>query len=143
MLDYQEAKAAVDANDGDDDGPARAALALAVGHLVEATVGAHRLPSHAAAADRLGFSRPRLSALVGLTALAPDIQTAVLALRVGEPLGNLSERTLFELCASRPAWNVQRWWWSLLAQPFEPDWLAEWVRALTAFPSQARARDGD
>ena len=75
--------------------------------------------------------------------LAPEIQTEVLALRVGDPLGNLSERALLELVAVHADWRVQRWWWSLLAQPFNPDWLAEWMPPRTAFPSGKRARHGD
>jgi hypothetical protein len=125
------------------DAPAAVALALAVGHLIEAAVDAHRIASHAEVARRLSVSEARVSRLSAITALAPEIQSEILALRAGDPLGKLSERTVLELCASRPSWNVQRWWWSLLAQPVDPNWLAEWVPPRTEFPSGKRARHGD
>jgi hypothetical protein len=78
-----------------------------------------------------------------LIPLAPEIQTGVLGLRVGDPLGHLSERTLLEVVGVHADCRVQRWWWSLLAQPFDPDWLEEEVRPRTSFPSGTRARGGD
>jgi len=123
--------------------PASAALTLAAGHLIEAGVDAHRFRNHSDAARRLGVSHTRASRLAVLTALAPDIQTDVLDLRAGGALGQLSERTLLEVVATHADWQVQRWWWSLLAQPFDPNWLAEWVPPRTAFPSGRRCRRGD
>jgi hypothetical protein len=124
------------------DAPAAIALALAEGHLIEAAIDAHRIARHAEAARRLGVSEARVSRSSALTALAPEIQTEVLALRVGDPVGKLSERTVLEICARRPSWNVQRWWWSLLAQPVDPNWLAECVPSRTEFPSGKLARRG-
>jgi hypothetical protein len=65
------------------DAPAAIALALALaeGHLIEAAIDAHRIASHAEAARRLGVSEARVSRSSALTALAPEIQTEVLALR--------------------------------------------------------------
>jgi len=59
------------------------------------------------------------------------------------PLGSLSERTVLELVASHADWAIQRWWWSLLAQPFDPDWLAKWLPPSVRFPSGGRCRRGD
>jgi len=121
----------------------RAALALAAGHLVEAAVAAHRFSSHGEVAARLGLSRSHLSSLVGLTALAPDVQCEVLDLRGAGALGRLSERTLSRVVAAHADWNIQRWWWSLLAQPFDPDWLVDGLPARSPFPSGRRCRPGD
>jgi hypothetical protein len=123
--------------------PAAVALALAAGHLIEAGVHAHRFMSLAGAARRMGISGGRVTRLTSLMPLAPEIQTEVLALRVGDPLGGLSERALHELVDVHADWRVQRWWWSLLAQPFDPDWLAVGLPPRMAFPSGKRARPGD
>jgi hypothetical protein len=123
--------------------PAAVALAVAAGHLIEAGVHAHRFMNLADAARRLGISGPRVTGLSALMPLAPEIHSDVLALRAGDPLGSLSERALLELVAAHADWRVQRWWWSVLAQPFEPNWLAEWIPPKTAFPSGKRARSGD
>jgi hypothetical protein len=81
--------------------------------------------------------------LAGLTTLSPELQAEFLGLRSSGPLGQVTDRTVFELCAARPRWNVQRWWWSLLRQPFEPKWLAEGVPVRLKFPSGAHARRAD
>jgi hypothetical protein len=139
-----------DAIDSDDAAPTRTdhtpaavALAVAAGHLIEAGVHAHRFMNLADASRRLGISRVRVTGLSALMPLAPEIQSEILALRVGDPLGNLSERALLEVVAGHADWRVQRWWWSVLAQPFDPNWLAEWIPSKTAFPSGKRARSGD
>jgi hypothetical protein len=123
--------------------PAAVALAVAAGHLIEAGVHAHRFMNLADAARRLGISGPRVTGLSALMPLAPEIHSEVLALRAGDPVGSLSERALLELVAAHADWRIQRWWWSVLAQPFEPNWLAESVPPRTAFPSGKRVRCGD
>jgi hypothetical protein len=123
--------------------PAPVALAVAAGHLIEAGVHSHRFMNLADVARRLGVSRVRVTGLSALMPLAPEIQSEILALRRGDPLGNLSERALLEVVAGHADWRVQRWWWSVLAQPFDPNWIAEWVPPKTAFPSGKRARSGD
>ena len=123
--------------------PAAVALAVAAGHLIEAGVHAHRFMNLADATRRLGISGPRATGLSALMPLAPEIQSEVLALRAGAPLGSLSERAVLELVAAHADWRVQRWWWSVLAQPFEPNWLAESGPPRTAFPSGKRVRCGD
>jgi hypothetical protein len=123
--------------------PAAVALALAAGHVIEAGVHAHRFMGLAGAARRMGISGGRVTRLASLMPLAPEIQTEVLGLRVGDPLGGLSERALHELVDVHADWRVQRWWWSLLAQPFDPDWLAVGLPPRMAFPSGKRARPGD
>jgi hypothetical protein len=123
--------------------PAAVALALAAGHLIEAGVHAHRFMNLSDAARRLGISRGRATHLASLMPLAPEIQTEMLALNVGDPLAKLSERALHELVNVHDDWRVQRWWWSVLTQPFKPDWLVDGVPPRTAFPSGARARGDD
>ena len=109
MVDDEHAPGGHDELAADDrsDQPAKIAVTLAAAHLIEAAVAAHLAPTHAALAARLGLSRSRLSNLIGLTALSPELQSAILELRVEDPLGRATERTVFELCAAakleRPA----------------------------------------
>jgi hypothetical protein len=58
--------------------PSRVARMLALGHEIVRLVGAGLLKDQADAADLLGFTRARISQIVDLTLLAPDIQEALL-----------------------------------------------------------------
>ena len=80
----------------------KAARFLALGHAIDQAVRGGELPSHAAAARQLGITEPRVSQIVQLTLLAPDIQERVLT---GELL--LSAHTL-RLIAKSPDWTHQR-----------------------------------
>jgi hypothetical protein len=61
-------------------------------------------------ARRFGLSRARVTQLLNLTLLAPDIQERVLALEAVDGLEPTSERALREVsCAVE--WEEQRRWW--------------------------------
>ena len=59
-------------------GPARAARMLALAHHVERAIEAGTIPDYAAAARALGVTRARLTQLLNLLLLAPEIQERVL-----------------------------------------------------------------
>ena len=83
--------------------PSRVARMLALGHEIVRLVDAGLLKDQADAADLLGFTRARISQIVDLTLLAPDIQEALL---FGEDNG-LSEHRLRGVVAAGE-WGEQR-----------------------------------
>ncbi len=60
------------------DGPSRTARMLALAHHVERLVEAGELESYSAAADALGLTRARLTQVMNLLLLAPEIQERIL-----------------------------------------------------------------
>ena len=82
--------------------PTRAARMLALAHHLDRLVEAGDLPDYAAAATALGVTRARLSQVLALLLLAPDIQERVL---VGDLCA--SERDLRPV-ARTPCWADQR-----------------------------------
>jgi hypothetical protein len=60
--------------------PAKAAQLLALAHHLREAIETGLLPDGASVARTLGFTRARISQILDLTLLAPDIQEAVLAL---------------------------------------------------------------
>jgi len=86
------------------DGPAppcRAARQLALAHWVERRLDDGTFKSHADAARRIGITQGRMTQLMNLLLLAPEIQERVLAGEI--PCG---ERRLRGV-ASEPAWALQ------------------------------------
>ena len=83
-------------------GPSRAARMLALAHYIEGLIEAGRLSGYAAAARELGLTRARLTQVMGLLVLAPEIQEAV-------SVGKLraSERVL-RRTVREPEWELQR-----------------------------------
>jgi hypothetical protein len=91
--------------------PAKIAQLLMLAHRVEAAVRSGKLRSHHEAALRLGMSQSRLSRIIKLTFLAPDIQEAILALEVVNGVEPpVTERLLRPLAAMR-SWAKQREGW--------------------------------
>ena len=80
----------------------RAARLLALATHVERAVQDGTCASYAAAARALGMSAPRLSQILDLMCLAPDIQEALLLGRL-----DASERRLREVLVAH-AWDDQR-----------------------------------
>ena len=78
----------------------RTARLLALAHHIDRLVDDGRLRDYAEAADILGLTRARLTQVMNLVLLAPEIQEAV----VGE--GAMSERDLRRLSAEQD-WGVQ------------------------------------
>jgi hypothetical protein len=88
--------------------PAKAAQLLALAHHLREAIESGRLPDGASVARTLGFTRARISQILDLTLLAPDIQEAVLGLEAvdgAEPPVN--ERVLREVLRTA-SWREQR-----------------------------------
>lgn len=87
--------------------PARVATMLALAHAIEAAIGKGRLRDRADAAERLGLTRPRITQLLALLLLAPDLQERVLFLEAVDGEEPLTERALRPI-AALPSWDDQR-----------------------------------
>lgn len=83
--------------------PARVAIMLALAHAIDAAISEGRLRDQGDAAERLGLTRPRITQLLALLQLAPDIQERVLFLEAVDGVEPLSERDL------RPVTRVLCW----------------------------------
>jgi hypothetical protein len=83
--------------------PARVAIMLALAHSIDAAVSAGRLRDQGDAAQRLGLTRPRITQLLALLRLAPDLQERVLFLEAVDGVEPLTEREL------RPVTRVLCW----------------------------------
>jgi hypothetical protein len=83
--------------------PARVAIMLALAHTIDAAISAGRLRDQGDAAQRLGLTRPRITQLLALLQLAPDLQERVLFLEAVDGVEPLTERDL------RPVTRVLYW----------------------------------
>ena len=92
--------------------PARVARQLALAHALDRRVRSGEFGDYAAMARALGLTRARVTQLMDLILLAPDIQEEILALRIGagerQPF---SERALRDAVSSL-IWTEQREAWS-------------------------------
>ena len=93
--------------------PARVARMLALAHDLQARLDRGEYEDQATLAAELGFTRGRLTQLLDLTLLAPDIQEEVLHLEAVDGREPLAERDLHKI-ARRPAWAEQRAAWDVL-----------------------------
>jgi len=84
---------------------ARLAIQLALGHLVEQAIADGRLDDYADAADRFGVTRARISQVVALTLLAPEIQEDIVEGRI--PIGVRGVRRI----VGHANWAVQAKHW--------------------------------
>jgi hypothetical protein len=87
--------------------PARVAVMLAVAHKIVAAISTGRLHDQADAAERLGVTRARITQLLYLQQLAPDIQEHVLFLEAVDGIEPLTERNL-RVVMRATAWAQQR-----------------------------------
>ena len=87
--------------------PARVAMQLALAHAVQRAIDAGELRDQADAARRLGLTRARLTQLMDLALLAPEIQERLLFLEVSGGVHLLSERRL-RAASAAPSWEGQR-----------------------------------
>ena len=90
--------------------PARVARVLARAHRLEAAIGAGDYADRADAARQLGFTRARVTQILNLVLLAPDIQDRILDLEAIDGREPLTERRLREVLR-RQAWCDQRKRW--------------------------------
>lgn len=90
--------------------PARVAVMLALAHKIQEAIDRDQVRDRADVARRLGFTRARLTHLMDLLLLAPDIQDQVLALEALDGIQPLSERAL-RTVARVVSWDDQRRRW--------------------------------
>jgi hypothetical protein len=87
--------------------PARVAIMLALAHTIEDAIDAGRLRDQGDAAERLGLTRPRITQLLALLLLAPDLQERVLFLEAVDGQEPVTERELRPLTGLL-SWDDQR-----------------------------------
>lgn len=90
--------------------PAKVAQMLALAHHIQRVVDGGRALDRTVAASRLGLTKARLTQLLDLTLLAPDVQEAILRLEAIDGVEPMSERRL-RTVASKGDWRKQREVW--------------------------------
>jgi hypothetical protein len=90
--------------------PARVALMLALAHRLQRAIDRGDYTDRADLARQFGVTRARVTQLLNLTLLAPDIQEAVLKLEAVDGVQPTSERALREIVAA-VEWEEQRHRW--------------------------------
>jgi hypothetical protein len=83
---------------------------LALAHKIQEAIDAGAVRDRAEIARRLGFTRARITHLLDLTLLAPDVQERVLELEAADGLEPVSERRL-RAVAHIQEWASQRAQW--------------------------------
>jgi hypothetical protein len=87
--------------------PARVAVMLALAHQIQRAIDRGELADQGEAARKLGLTRARLTQLLDLTLLAPDVQERVLSRESVDGAEPLSERALRPVAKAR-SWAEQR-----------------------------------
>ncbi len=90
--------------------PARVALMLALAHKIREAIAQGKVRDQADVARRLGFTRARLTHLLDLLLLAPDLQENVLLLEAVDGREPTSERSLRNF-TRMSSWELQRRTW--------------------------------
>ena len=93
--------------------PARVARMLALAHRLQRAIERGDYTDRAELARQFGVTRARVTQLLNLTLLAPDIQAAVLALEAVDGVQPTSERALREVVGAVD-WAEQREAWHRL-----------------------------
>ena len=93
--------------------PAKVARMLALAHHVQNAIDRGLVADRAAVARKLGLTRARVTQLLDLLLLAPDLQEAVLAMEAVDGVEPMAERTL-RAVAHAGAWEEQRVAWAKL-----------------------------
>jgi hypothetical protein len=88
--------------------PARVARVLALAHHIQAGVTTGRWKNASEVSRALGLSRNRLSQVLALLNLAPDLQERVLFLEAVDGDEPVTEKALFVKVARLPSWSAQR-----------------------------------
>jgi hypothetical protein len=100
--------------------PARIARQLALAHALQRRVDAGEFADYADMARALGFSRARITQLMDLLLLAPDIQHEILHLEVPPGAQPISERALRETVLKSLDWGEQRREWAAIRRAWTP-----------------------
>lgn len=98
--------------------PARVAVMLALAHKIQQAIDRGQVRDQADVARRLGFTRARLTHLLDLLLLAPDLQEKVLFLEAVDGVQPVSERRLRAVAHVGP-WQDQRLAWAKFGFPPE------------------------
>lgn len=91
--------------------PAHVARMLALAHQLNAAIQRGLVADQAAVARKLGLTRARITQLLDLTLLAPDLQLQVLELEAVDGVEPLAERQLRGVVAAG-TWPQQRAAWA-------------------------------
>jgi len=91
--------------------PSRVARMLAFAHRVEAAIARGEYQDRADAAEQLGVTRARLTQLMDLMLLAPDLQEELLFSEAFNGLEPMTERGVRDVIAA-PEWEEQRRRWA-------------------------------
>ena len=91
--------------------PARVARMLALAHRLQAAIDRGEYRDRAELARQVGFTRARITQILNLLLLAPDIQESVLGLEAVDGKEPMSERVLREV-ARYECWDEQRMAWA-------------------------------
>ncbi len=94
--------------------PAKVAQQLALAHHLQSAIDRGAVADRAAVARKLGLTRARVTQLLDLLMLAPDLQERVLALEAVDGAEPMAERTL-RAVAHASTWTEQRAAWTKLA----------------------------
>jgi len=86
--------------------PARVAVMLALAHKIQDAIDRGVARDRAEVARRLGLTRARLTQIMDLTLLAPDIQEKILFLESVDGVEPMTER-LLRVIAHRVTWREQ------------------------------------
>jgi hypothetical protein len=89
---------------------------LALAHKIQDAIDRGTVRDRAEVARRLGFTRARITHLLDLTLLAPDLQERVLGLEAVDGVEPMSERAL-RAVAHAGRWVAQRQMWRVEAVP--------------------------
>jgi hypothetical protein len=87
--------------------PARVAVTLALAHTIQRAIDRGEIRDQAEAARRLGVTRARMTQIMDLTRLAPDLQEGFLFPESISGLESLGERTL-RVIVRAVSWGDQR-----------------------------------
>ena len=94
--------------------PAKVARILALAHHIQNAIDRGVVADRAAVARKLGFTRARITQLLDLLLLAPDIQARVLELEAVDGVEPVSERAV-RAVAHAGSWVEQRARWTTTA----------------------------
>jgi hypothetical protein len=95
--------------------PARVGRMLALAHHLQGAIDRGLVADQAAVARKLGLTRARVTQLLDLLMLAPDVQEVVLVLEAVDGAEPVAERTLRSV-AHAGTWAAQRGAWAALAR---------------------------
>lgn len=87
--------------------PARVAVTLALAHTIQRAIDRGEIRDQADAARKLGLTRARLTQIMDLTRLAPDVQEEILFLKALDGVRPLTERAL-RAVVHADSWMEQR-----------------------------------